>query len=339
MARTRSTRSVSLVAVGGALVLGLVGLPGIVAVADPDPLAALENVPETARGTSTDVRANIANVPTGELTQVNEIAGMKISVPESAEGTVVIENTRGARLAVSMPAGSNRDKGKPVAPGVMAYDTGNGTTILPVIRDDGSVQVLTIVEDRSAPRKYTYSVDLPTGGEIQALDDGGLAFIGAAGEYIGGAAAPWAYDANGAAILTSYSIKGNTFTQNVDHQGPGVAYPVVADPWLGQDLYYNPWTSQFPQGWKVNVVPRSWGTTQTAPTMYWAHRDEVKTKLGSGAWKYNATVEQQHYCHILGLPLSLPTYNLENWRANLAFNQIAPYNCNYPEGGWGSATS
>ncbi|MDQ0097337.1 hypothetical protein J2S96_001038 [Arthrobacter bambusae] len=37
-----------------------------------------------------------------------------------------------------------------------------------------------------------------------------------------------------------------------------------------------------------------------------------------------------------GLPLSLPEYNLESWRPAWSWWQMAAYNCNHPEGGWGS---
>ncbi|RMI12846.1 hypothetical protein [Cellulomonas triticagri] len=47
---------------------------------------------------------------------------------------------------------------------------------------------------------------------------------------VGTLAAPWAYDANGAPVATSYEIAGSQVVQHVEHTAPGVAYPVVADP-------------------------------------------------------------------------------------------------------------
>ena len=51
-------------------------------------------------------------------------------------------------------------------------------------------------------------------------------------------AAPWAKDANGKNIPTSYEISGTMLTQKVDHaQGDDVTYPVVADP----DVHWEWW--------------------------------------------------------------------------------------------------
>jgi len=49
-------------------------------------------------------------------------------------------------------------------------------------------------------------------------------------------APPWAKDAAGENVKTHYQLNGSVLTQTVEHQAPGVAYPVLADPWLGVDL-------------------------------------------------------------------------------------------------------
>jgi hypothetical protein len=56
-------------------------------------------------------------------------------------------------------------------------------------------------------------------------------------------------------------IKGTTLSQVVDHRAEGIAYPVVADPWLGQNLDHSAWISFKPQGYKVNSHPTDWGAT------------------------------------------------------------------------------
>ncbi|AWB88992.1 hypothetical protein C2138_05045 [Salinibacterium hongtaonis] len=58
---------------------------------------------------------------------------------------------------------------------------------------------------------------------------------------IGQIAAPWAVDANGRQIDTHYELVGNELIQVVEHNQPGVAYPVVADPtfWWGWNVYFS----------------------------------------------------------------------------------------------------
>ncbi|WP_031155363.1 hypothetical protein [Streptomyces erythrochromogenes] len=55
--------------------------------------------------------------------------------------------------------------------------------------------------------------------------------------------APWAKDANGKAVPTSYRLDGNTLVQTIE-TGPDTAYPVVADPhytWgiISGTVYFN----------------------------------------------------------------------------------------------------
>ncbi|MBF4993827.1 hypothetical protein ITX31_06845 [Arthrobacter gandavensis] len=76
-------------------------------------------------------------------------------------------------------------------------------------------------------------------------------------------------------------MQGDTLVQVVDHEGGDFVYPIVADPWLGQDLYYTPYITTVSQGYKVNVTPRSWGQQWAGPATWFAHRDVLSgRKLG-----------------------------------------------------------
>lgn len=55
------------------------------------------------------------------------------------------------------------------------------------------------------------------------------------GEQVGAIAAPWAFDADGNAVTTSYTIEGDVLIQTIEHLDSAV-YPVLADPW------FKPWT-------------------------------------------------------------------------------------------------
>lgn len=56
---------------------------------------------------------------------------------------------------------------------------------------------------------------------------------------VGSIAAPWAVDASGNAVPTSFEVAGNTVTQVVEHAG--AVYPVTADPLFtfGRSIYVN----------------------------------------------------------------------------------------------------
>lgn len=96
-------------------------------------------------------------------------------------------------------------------------------------------------------------------------------------------------------------MAGATLTQVIDHSSGGFSYPIVADPWLGQDLYNQPWVTLVMQSWIVNVVPTTWGVVWAGPLTWFAHRDEVVSKLGSEWWRWTNTIQEQFYCHIARL--------------------------------------
>ncbi len=219
--------------------------------------------------------------------------------------------------------------------GVRLFEHGNGATSVPLVKDDGSVQILTLIDDAAAPESYSYSIDVAEGATLAVDEDGAVHITSADGEFVGGVAPAWAVDASGAPVPTSYRVDGTTLTQLIDHDGGQYAYPIVADPWLGQDLYYQP-TVTFPSGgYKINVTPRAWGQTWAGPATWFAHVDEVKSKLGGNAWRWTNTIQEQFYCHIAGLPASLPQYNLESWRPLVGWAQsLAQYRCNPYDGAW-----
>ena len=126
----------------------------------------------------------------------------------------------------------------------VSYDNQNGSSTVPVVQDNGTVQINTVISSSSAPTRYSYPIALPVGGGLVPGGDGSVFVTTAQGEVVAIIAAPWAKDASGAAIDTRYEIAGHTLTQIVDHTVPGVVYPVVADPsvgvqWWGIIIKYN----------------------------------------------------------------------------------------------------
>ncbi|RYF52639.1 MAG: hypothetical protein EOO27_28105 [Comamonadaceae bacterium] len=101
---------------------------------------------------------------------------------------------------------------------------------------DSSVQINTVITDRSAPTRYAYPLDIPSGGDVAAIGGGMFAIFGRDGDIITVVMPPWAQDANGSPLATRYEVEDGALVQYVNHKRPGVAYPVVADPkfaWYG----------------------------------------------------------------------------------------------------------
>lgn len=232
-------------------------------------------------------------------------------------------------VSIWLPGSAAASEGFVGGESVRVFDHGNGASSVPLVKDDGSVQILTIIDEAGAPEKYSYPLDVPDGASLAVGEDGAVHITGADGEFMGGVAPAWAVDARGAAVPTRYEVAGTTLTQVIAHDAGEFSYPIVADPWLGQDLYYQPWITILMQAWKVNVRPTAWGVQWASVPLLWAHRDEVVSKLGSSSWRWTNTIQEQFYCHVAGVPFSLPEYNMESWRPVVAWPvSLVQYQCN-----------
>lgn len=156
---------------------------------------------------------------------------------------------------------------------------------------------------------------MPAGASMESHKDGTISISGADGAFLGGFAKPWATDAAGIALSTRYEVQGKHLVQVVDHSGPGIAYPVVADPWLGSDLIYGlPWITYTGQGGVVNLWATTWGRQMNGVITHNAHVDELRTKLAQVGWNLTGTIQEQYLCHVVGNAFEPETYNLESWR-------------------------
>lgn len=112
-------------------------------------------------------------------------------------------------------------------------------TVLP----DG-VRVMSLLEGGESSARFT--IDVPSGASLASNGGGFDVVVDAEGTKIalGQIEAPWAVDANGASLPTSYALEGDTLVQHVDTTG--AAYPIVADPAVtvgigadGPGVYWN----------------------------------------------------------------------------------------------------
>lgn len=148
----------------------------------------------------------------------------------------------GESLTIGLPH-AGKSLTRHASDGSMYYRNSAASSVVPVFNDDGSVQIISVSETAASPSAFEYSLQLPDGTKILAGPDGGYVFQDAAGNLTGLIYAPWAVDANGVKVPTSYELVGNTLTQHVDFSAPGIEFPVVADPtiyyfWWGYGVKY-----------------------------------------------------------------------------------------------------
>ncbi|WKV75434.1 hypothetical protein AW27_030290 [Streptomyces sp. PCS3-D2] len=154
------------------------------------------------------------------------------TVPATATGKVVARADDGSTIGIRLPA--TRASDAVTSPhGTVVYPNSAAATSLAVQPiSDGGIRALIVINDASAPTEYRFGLDLPTDAEVIALDDGSAAVV-KGDDMLGVFAAPWAQDANGRPVATSYRLEQGSLVQTVAFDAD-TAFPVVADPtWEG----------------------------------------------------------------------------------------------------------
>jgi|GEM_PF-901838 len=168
-------------------------------------------------------------------------AGASVEVPRDPNDGVSLGASDGPKLEIQLPNANNAQDATQVAPGTVAYPSGNGSANAVQATEDGGVRMLTVIDNPNAPTKYDYGVSIPEGGNIQIATDGGATITGSDGAVLATVATPWAHDALGRTIETYFTTDDATLTQHIKHNTAGAVYPVTADPSLswGWNLYVN----------------------------------------------------------------------------------------------------
>ncbi|MER5417463.1 hypothetical protein [Streptomyces virginiae] len=170
-----------------------------------------------------------------------------VTTPASAEGRVTVAASDGSAVTMTLPAaidvaGTTSVSGTTVYPNAAAHtDLATQATV------GGGARALVTLKNADAPTTQRFDLGLPEGATLIHDGVGGYDIVtsagGAGAVARGHIDAPWAKDANGKAIPTSYSLDGNTLVQAIS-TGPDTVFPVVADPhytWgvISGTVYFN----------------------------------------------------------------------------------------------------
>ncbi len=167
---------------------------------------------------------------------VADAGGSTVTLPIDSGEPVTLVTEEGPALSISLPQSSTGSSEAAAENGAVVHDLNDGTVILPIAKDDGSVQILSVIDGPDAPHTFSYVLDASGGVALEQQPDGGARVLSADGDELASIAAPWAVDASGAAVPTSYTIDGATLTQHVE-VAEGASYPIVADPAVTQTRY------------------------------------------------------------------------------------------------------
>ncbi|MFI1840010.1 hypothetical protein [Streptomyces olivaceoviridis] len=208
----------TIVATMGAAALTLGASAAAFASVTPSPAERTAAVIEKATGT-----ADIAPVPAPGTT-----------IPQRSTGDAKAVTAAGDAVSIALPGienvtGIKAGKNTTVYPGAA-----KATDIAVQPTTDGGIRALAVLKDATAPREQRYDIGLPDGARLVKLDNGAVAAIAKSGTFLGGFDTPWAKDANGNPVPTSYRVDGNTLVQSV-RTADSTAFPVVVDPkWLDE---------------------------------------------------------------------------------------------------------
>ncbi|MFK4070621.1 hypothetical protein [Streptomyces sp. NPDC029674] len=186
-------------------------------------LAMASEAPSAAEGTAATVEkatgtAGIASAP-----------ALGTTIPQRSTGDAKAVAATGAAVSITLPSSNNvigtkAGKNTTVYPGA-----GKATDLAIQPTTDGGIRALAVLKNSTAPREQRYDIGLPDGAHLVKLNTGAVAAFAKNGTFLGGFTTPWAKDATGKPVPTSYRIDGNTLIQSV-RTTDSTAFPVVADP-------------------------------------------------------------------------------------------------------------
>lgn len=195
-------------------------LAGAVAIAG---VVMLGSAPAVASGDAT-ARAAAAAVARTTVTD-----GIGVGASNRLEDGIALGNSGDLRVYPGTRPAARR-----VIDGRAVY-VGSDRQASTIVQDAGeATQILTVIEGASAPMSYKFDFSLSDEMQLVARANGEV-FIQQSGVTVGKIEAPWAIDANGVEVPTSYEVRANRLIQKVSHQG--AAYPVVADPRIAFGIY------------------------------------------------------------------------------------------------------
>ena len=283
---------------------------------------------EAVASTVSDVAPDVAEIVVlqadGDALEATS-ANIEVSVPVDPESPITLaDEGAGSPVGISLPAELDVTTAQVAQDGTVVYaDAGGGADAAVQALADGSVRIQTIISEPTASREYTYALDVPAGSTLTVRTDGSVEVSGADGQFVMGLIAPWAKDANGNDVPTSYRVDGTSVVQVVDFDS-GTAFPVVADPYLFIDLISKVTRVSSAQGLIYSVTPTAWGRGVPDAGLGALWNEAVSKGVPNRQGLY-----EQLICHPLSQVARVKsTWNLDTWRPTVGLVRTIAALCN-----------
>ncbi|WP_157868466.1 hypothetical protein [Streptomyces caatingaensis] len=199
----------------------------------PNDTARAVSVVEKASGTN-DVASSTASAgAAAQATTSTEAGRITVTAPASSAGQVKAAAADGTSLGLQLENAKSVAGVKAGAGTVVYSGVARSTDLAVQPTVDGGARTLVTLKDSAASTDQRFALNLPEGALVLPDADGGYhvsrTTAGGKSVMVGAIEAPWAKDANGKPVATSYKLEGNTLTQHIE-TNKDTAFPVVADP-------------------------------------------------------------------------------------------------------------
>ena len=177
-----------------------------------------------------------------------------VVIPLDAGGPVAIEGSDGSSVNIGLP-GDGQIDAKQTADGILFQGAATDTTVIAKATHDGGSQLLVVLGSRESPTSFAFPVSGDAGSSLVQNDDGSVTLLGlvatpdgtVAQVVQGEFAPPWAIDAEGNSVQTSYEVRDMELVQRL-HPDEHTVFPVTADP-----TFATGWTGFFVHWKKAEV--------------------------------------------------------------------------------------
>jgi hypothetical protein len=234
----------------GVFVAALVGAGGVTAVASASPPQTQDFAAQAASIIAVTGGSRIFSTVPGAENTVSALGGpggegafrsvtksgprVTTTFGRTSTSALTMTTSTGVKVTLGTPGAASRLVLEPK--GLVTSDT-SASLSGAVQATEGGGRSLAVLRDRPSGSSVSYPLSISRGLSLVPSSTGSLEIRSSKGVTVGYVAKPWALDATGRQLSTSYQVKAGALIQRIDTTQ--ARFPVVADPWitLGWHIY------------------------------------------------------------------------------------------------------
>jgi hypothetical protein len=213
---------------------------------------------EKATGSNGVIATSQAGSPADAFSYHNS-NGNSVTVPKKASQGVTLASSPGQTLTMGVANANGASEAATDPTGTTTYANPGKHTVSAIQVTTTGITEAVLLQDPTAGNSVSYPLSLPAGTSLASDGAGGYNLVqqGQGIEVVvGNIAAPWAKDAGGKPLPSSYTLTGNTLTQTVNTNG--ASYPITIDPkvsstWWNTTVFFNKSETSMMANWYIGA--------------------------------------------------------------------------------------